>query len=65
MKTFMITFCVALFISGFVRDYNEGVKKEQARKKEVDINYMWIQQLKNGTGLASRTNKGVYYEVES
>ena len=59
MKTFIISFCAALFIFGFVRDYNEGVKKEQARKKEVDINYMWIQQLKNKTDIASRTNKGV------
>ena len=58
---YMITFCIALFIFGFVRDYNEGVKKEQARKKEVDINYMWIQQLKNKTDIASRTNRGVYY----
>ena len=59
MKTFIVSFCIALFIFGFVRDYNEGVKKEQARKKEVDINYMWIQQLKNGTDIASRIKKGV------
>jgi len=66
MKTFMITFCVALFIFGFVRDYNEAIKKKSAeRLAETKVVGMWIDQLKNGTDIASRTKKGVYYEVES
>ena len=61
MKRYILIFGVSLLLFGFVRDYNNQLStKTKERKKEIDINYMWIQQLKNGTDVASRikTKKG-------
>ncbi len=44
MKKYIIIFGVSLLLFGFVRDYNENVKKAQERQKEIKVVHMWINQ---------------------
>ena len=58
MQKYIIILGVSLLLFSFVKDWNDNAKRaKESREKEISINYMWIQQLRSGTDIASRTKR--------